>query len=157
MRLFVVFGGCFIMIRRPPSSTRTDTLFPYTTLFRSALPPALRSVSAHPCAPLSSTSATRTLAPCCARDDAIARPIPRAAPVTIATLPSSSPDIDLVPHVLTRVRRGANSPAKSRLGQAADSGVDGEDAPRHRIGRETVLAHVDPLAVNKIEIGRAHV
>src|SRR3546814_11912336 len=33
------------MIRRPPSSTRTDTLFPYTTLFRSkrdapAPPPA---------------------------------------------------------------------------------------------------------------------
>src|SRR3546814_11832453 len=29
-RLFV-----FLMIRRPPRSTRTDTLFPYTTLFRS--------------------------------------------------------------------------------------------------------------------------
>src|SRR3546814_6986029 len=29
---FVVF---FLMIRRPPRSTRTDTLFPYTTLFRS--------------------------------------------------------------------------------------------------------------------------
>src|SRR3546814_9597417 len=26
------------MIRRPPRSTRTDTLFPYTTLFRSADP-----------------------------------------------------------------------------------------------------------------------
>src|SRR3546814_2236831 len=26
------------MIRRPPRSTRTDTLFPYTTLFRSHLP-----------------------------------------------------------------------------------------------------------------------
>src|SRR3546814_18912146 len=25
-----------LMIRRPPRSTRTDTLFPYTTLFRSA-------------------------------------------------------------------------------------------------------------------------
>src|SRR3546814_5619368 len=25
----------FVMIRRPPISTRTDTLFPYTTLFRS--------------------------------------------------------------------------------------------------------------------------
>src|SRR3546814_9998022 len=25
------------MIRRPPRSTRTDTLFPYTTLFRSAV------------------------------------------------------------------------------------------------------------------------
>src|SRR3546814_6247694 len=27
----------FLMIRRPPRSTRTDTLFPYTTLFRSQL------------------------------------------------------------------------------------------------------------------------
>src|SRR3546814_13852419 len=26
---------CFLRIRRPPRSTRTDTLFPYTTLFRS--------------------------------------------------------------------------------------------------------------------------
>src|SRR3546814_7775633 len=33
------------MIRRPPRSTRTDTLFPYTTLFRSARnrPCALRT------------------------------------------------------------------------------------------------------------------
>src|SRR3546814_13705653 len=28
------------MIRRPPRSTRTDTLFPYTTLFRSGFQPA---------------------------------------------------------------------------------------------------------------------
>src|SRR3546814_12262820 len=28
----------FLMIRRPPRSTRTDTLFPYTTLFRSREP-----------------------------------------------------------------------------------------------------------------------
>src|SRR3546814_10730960 len=28
---------CFLMIRLPPRSTRTDTLFPYTTLFRSAI------------------------------------------------------------------------------------------------------------------------
>src|SRR3546814_14570950 len=28
----------FLMIRRPPRSTRTDTLFPYTTLFRSSTP-----------------------------------------------------------------------------------------------------------------------
>src|SRR3546814_17357389 len=32
MLVFVFF---FLMIRRPPISTRTDTLFPYTTLFRS--------------------------------------------------------------------------------------------------------------------------
>src|SRR3546814_13184922 len=30
----------FLMIRRPPRSTRTDTLFPYTTLFRSQSAPA---------------------------------------------------------------------------------------------------------------------
>src|SRR3546814_16087729 len=29
----------FLMIRRPPRSTRTDTLFPYTTLFRSVHAP----------------------------------------------------------------------------------------------------------------------
>src|SRR3546814_6662311 len=33
--MYVVF---FLMIRRPPRSTRTDTLFPYTTLFRSSRP-----------------------------------------------------------------------------------------------------------------------
>src|SRR3546814_16010122 len=39
--LFSLFMIChiasffFLMIRRPPRSTRTDTLFPYTTLFRS--------------------------------------------------------------------------------------------------------------------------
>src|SRR3546814_2072516 len=32
----------FLMIRRPPKSTRTDTLFPYTTLFRSGI--AVRNV-----------------------------------------------------------------------------------------------------------------
>src|SRR3546814_15969288 len=30
---------CFLMIQRPPRSTRTDTLYPYTTLFRSHAPP----------------------------------------------------------------------------------------------------------------------
>src|SRR3546814_15703903 len=36
--LVVVF---FLMVRRPPRSTRTDTLFPYTTLFRSAALPGI--------------------------------------------------------------------------------------------------------------------
>src|SRR3546814_20481370 len=31
----------FLRIRRPPRSTRTDTLFPYPTLFRSTLVPLL--------------------------------------------------------------------------------------------------------------------
>src|SRR3546814_2701296 len=35
----------FLMIRRPPRSTRTDTLFPYTTLFRS---PCVQAVAEAP-------------------------------------------------------------------------------------------------------------
>src|SRR3546814_13939691 len=39
MFVFVSFYVCILllMIRRPPRSTRTDTLFPYTTLFRSII------------------------------------------------------------------------------------------------------------------------
>src|SRR3546814_14495130 len=33
--IYVYVSFFFLMIRRPPRSTRTDTLFPYTTLFRS--------------------------------------------------------------------------------------------------------------------------
>src|SRR3546814_1360753 len=36
------------MIRRPPRSTRTDTLFPYTTLFRSPLPGFGIAFAVHP-------------------------------------------------------------------------------------------------------------
>src|SRR3546814_10162658 len=37
MFFFCFFLFFFLIIRRPPRSTRTDTLFPYTTLFRSKL------------------------------------------------------------------------------------------------------------------------
>src|SRR3546814_3061546 len=41
------------MIRRPPRSTRTDTLFPYTTLFRSdrAVKPSVRAARGLPAEP----------------------------------------------------------------------------------------------------------
>src|SRR3546814_19265921 len=44
----------FLMIRRPPRSTRTDTLFPYTTLFRSHLlkaPKVIITTGARPAVP----------------------------------------------------------------------------------------------------------
>src|SRR3546814_3970890 len=48
------------MIRRPPRSTRTDTLFPYTTLFRSVLPriapQQIDDLFHEPCMPLADTS-----------------------------------------------------------------------------------------------------
>src|SRR3546814_2874353 len=41
----------FLMIRRPPRSTRTDTLFPYTTLFRSGRRhPAIFAIRLRPAA-----------------------------------------------------------------------------------------------------------
>src|SRR3546814_3581220 len=43
----------FLMVRRPPGSTRTDTHFPYTTLFRSDRPPGHPSAGRGP-APLRS-------------------------------------------------------------------------------------------------------
>src|SRR3546814_10971591 len=37
MFFIFIFFFFFLIIRRPPRSTRTDTLFPYTTLFRSEM------------------------------------------------------------------------------------------------------------------------
>src|SRR3546814_7599050 len=45
MCVFLVF---FLMLRRPPRSTRTDTLFPYTTLFRSEFPASIAVGEAPP-------------------------------------------------------------------------------------------------------------
>src|SRR3546814_10177033 len=50
------------MIRRPPRSTRTDTLFPYTTLFRSAR----RCARASQGAPPPSSSSSRPPSSACA-------------------------------------------------------------------------------------------
>src|SRR3546814_11524871 len=73
------------MIRRPPRSTRTDTLFPYTTLFRSRArrKPASRSGGAGRCSsrvfspplPSPSSSAPRSAS---ARDKRAQRPLDRA-------------------------------------------------------------------------------
>src|SRR3546814_10247128 len=43
MRCLVFIFFFFLMIRRPPRSTRTDTLFPYTTLSRSAAQASTRN------------------------------------------------------------------------------------------------------------------
>src|SRR3546814_7604680 len=62
MLFYLYYAFCFILffliIRRPPRSTRTDTLFPYTTLFRSSAPPPNPTP---PRARSMSSSATRSL------------------------------------------------------------------------------------------------
>src|SRR3546814_12334557 len=57
--MFIGIVNClyffFLMIRRPPRSTRTDTLFPYTTLFRSPR----RCRRGGPCCPAAGSSNRR--------------------------------------------------------------------------------------------------
>src|SRR3546814_3387093 len=52
------------MIRRPPRSTRTATLFPYTTLFRSRGVPSRGADSIHPMMPISAGTANDRQADC---------------------------------------------------------------------------------------------
>src|SRR3546814_17744464 len=80
----------FLMRRRPPRSTRTDTLFPYTTLFRSrdtrrgragvdlggdrrrtfpAAPPAIETRTVARCRSRAARLCARTTAYCLARPD----------------------------------------------------------------------------------------
>src|SRR3546814_10244297 len=51
----------FLMIRRPPRSTRTDTLFPYTTLFRSPRPRRPRRANSARPSPAASPSCWATM------------------------------------------------------------------------------------------------
>src|SRR3546814_13139876 len=44
----VILHFFFLMLRRPPRSTRTDTLFPYTTLFRSKVAAANKAALREP-------------------------------------------------------------------------------------------------------------
>src|SRR3546814_1181088 len=62
----------FLMIRRPPRSTRTDSLLPYTTLFRSHRPLDECAVGPRRCHPRPQCHRHRT-AECQARDGLPAR------------------------------------------------------------------------------------
>src|SRR3546814_1121439 len=55
------------MIRRPPRSTRTDTLFPYTTLFRSFVTAPDEAISASISASWARTDGSGESASICAR------------------------------------------------------------------------------------------
>src|SRR3546814_451179 len=53
--MYCLFCVVFLIIRRPPRSTRTDTLFPYTTLFRSGIDVRVAKL------PMSAVLRTRTI------------------------------------------------------------------------------------------------
>src|SRR3546814_346689 len=82
----------FLMIRRPPRSTRTDTLFPYTTLFRSRAP--ARSAAGLPGLRLADHGpGADPAADCC-------RPVLVVAVAAIADPATMKQYLDLLRHVL---------------------------------------------------------
>src|SRR3546814_8513595 len=125
----------FLIIRRPPISTRTDTLCPYTTLFRSdrRAPVPLRAPSA--------------LARQCR---------PRAAAGTSGRLPAPAHRRRRQPSVQSR-----QSPVRAvAAGHSRFLGREAENAENRAtslVERGFGAADLDALAHRFVEIGRAHV
>src|SRR3546814_9954174 len=73
------------MIRRPPRSTRTDTLFPYTTLFRSRAGDHGPNLLCHRC--LSSSRPMRPDEPCHKHPELVPWTVAESAPRSRARAP----------------------------------------------------------------------
>src|SRR3546814_20821507 len=125
------------MIRRPPRSTRTDTLFPYTTLFRSADlgAPGETEHTSHEAQQLSRFGNPRT------------RPALAEAAVVDELHVQSAKRLGLLQHLRLQVRR----PVPGRL--TALGGLHGEAQPGTR--QAAVWARGPPrgLAVRQIGNG----
>src|SRR3546814_4797752 len=128
------------MIRRPPRSTRTDTLFPYTTLCRSAekLLPVLQQLVGQAGATAAASAATATVS-------AAGAAVPAGAPVStpVASGGSGNGIASRGPAIVTRYE-GANA-----IIVAANSDVQ-------RMLGETIR-QIDTRREQVLEIGRAHV
>src|SRR3546814_12515363 len=112
LRVYVSCSEClvfFLMIRRPPRSTLTDTLLPYTTLFRSGQFDVVRQAPVRRrrlCGGLASTCPTdrppdhpshpATIEDA-QRDRQVVAPAPRRAPRTSRAVPRRTPPPALPP------------------------------------------------------------
>src|SRR3546814_925855 len=104
LRQLVIFLFFFLMIRRPPISTLTDTLFPYTTLFRSAstAPQVALAAPAAPAAPIvqpapavEPTPATPTAPPLTPASPNAAQLATKADQMQVTLKPSEAAEIKL--------------------------------------------------------------
>src|SRR4051812_19476680 len=111
------------------------------------------AISAAACSATSpSRSLTRTLPPCSARSSAVARPMPRAEPVTMATLSSRTP-MGLLLRTVVSGGRGARRPARRdsqphapdrpRVAAVLELGDAGAEVPRRRRAAGRGQAHPD--------------
>src|SRR3954469_10053058 len=143
------------MSRRPQASTVAWTS-------RSGVSPLVRSPEKATVSPWisfdassatsPSRSLTRTLAPCSARSSAVARRLPRAEPVTMATLSSRTP-MGLLLQTVVSGARDARSPARRdsqphapdrpRVAAVLELGDAGGEVPRRRRAAGRGQAHPD--------------
>src|SRR3546814_5482837 len=154
------------MIRRPPRSTRTDTLFPYTTLFRSILAAADNVSDGGSTSPASGRGRAKGAGEGALRSVENTPPpagAPPAFPAHHIHLTRSyrqSASLNLAP-LATAVRQGDTTTTLFLLRTANLSGVHfHENNPDPlQTHRDHLLAHWTALAeaTDPAEIGRAHV
>src|SRR3546814_18811399 len=109
------------MIRRPPRSTRTDPLFPYTTLFRSPSPLATVLRQRGPRSPSMFGAANRT------HGGPIMSANPTGLPPRFLRTPEAARFLGLSGRTLEKHRTYGTGPAYRKLGGRAVSAV--EDLP----------------------------
>src|SRR3546814_9214832 len=124
-----------LMRRRPPRSTRTDTLFPYTTLFRSVVIDWIHGV---------------------------AGPRTRGVPVLIAGMTRGGGVYSLpgeIVHGWNKPARSASGRGEaSTLEQSADAGVGQGGGGTFHVLQQALDDHLHRLVLRlRHEIGRAHV
>src|SRR3546814_11621369 len=108
---------CFLMIRRPPRSTLTDTLFPYTTLFRSDVVGAGR-----------------------AKADAVYRGL-------LEKLGASGSEESRAGFDLNARNIGITAGLADNMGAAVTSRTQGPDQPRARMATDVTVQEVGDLTV----------
>src|SRR3546814_2262059 len=114
---------CFLMVRQPPRATRTDTLFPYTTLFRSWSRPARRRS-----APANGHGPAR---PAAGRRGGTGRGSWNRGP-KVAGCHGQERSRDAIP--VLRGRKSGGAKRTARIGRREPATEDGH-AYRHRRGR----------------------
>src|SRR3546814_16070049 len=124
----IIISLCFffvLMIRRPPRSTRTDTLFPYTTLFRS---PSVQ-IATRPTAAVATPVTASSLA-----HGPRQRRIERRGNTILLALPAPLPPIGMATTGHAEVR---TTPPHPTLTHGANLAAQG-NAPLRKIGRAQV-------------------
>src|SRR3546814_12232933 len=106
------------MIRRPPRSTRTDPLFPYTTLFRSPSPLATVLRQRGPRSPSMFGAANRT------HGGPIMSANPTGLPPRFLRTPEAARFLGLSGHTLEKHRTYGTGPAYRKLGGRVVSAVE---------------------------------